>query len=689
MNWDEILNTSSDICTGLGYNNDIQHLEDDRVIAAHDEFISRAADRGKQQQQSSEVPSAKAVTFSPSAVRSNNHTMPNRNQYGLYAARSEDDDAPPPISSAYGLHANNSSGAHHPRGVPSDVTSPIHNLSVNPSRDRTDTLESELTASDGSSIGEDTASGFSKKMLIKLMKEQVNIVRDLTNAQIANKRELEEMRAEKERLELERSAAVAGGNTDNANTNTNAIGNSNTIATSQMGRSNSTTQQQLKQAYQKTHGKQSSATKLNLPQTVQRDTSDSRSVSSKSIMDRFRRNGGPRPPTVYPRQHPDAKYYAHRNRAFSGDTYGEQSTLNNGGVSMASTILPTQITVGQDARPNDGYVNNQQQQQQLQQPAPYNRDKIEITPISERNVVPPPKKTCFTSFWWFFSHLVTLFIPNVFLCCIGRHAKYAKGMNQDQKKEVRKAKNEAKQAWREKVGIFVVMVLCSAVFIGVSGVIPMLLCRETTVFTMDEIEARDRTEDWTVIFGRIYDIKEYIPLHPGGDSILDVVGGDASKVFPRRPIGRLPDSCMNPDAELSTEVVCSEFDEVDKLVDLHCHTNIVGFGGTSRAFGKYEKGILAHRPQNLKNDVNTEWIMIYNRIYNVTSYIEGITDETTGKLDPESENAYLNEDLTTLIVNKRGEDATAVYEALYKNDVALSCLDDLFYIGILDEPQDL
>jgi cytochrome b involved in lipid metabolism len=207
---------------------------------------------------------------------------------------------------------------------------------------------------------------------------------------------------------------------------------------------------------------------------------------------------------------------------------------------------------------------------------------------------------------------------------------------------------------------------------------------------MDEIQARDRTEDWTVIFGTIYDIAEYIPLHPGGkSSILDAVAQDASKVFPRRPVGRLPEMCMNPNAELTTDVACNEFDEVDKLVNLHCHTNIVGFSGISRAFGKYERGILAHRPSNLKNDANTEWIMIYNRIYNVTSYIDGITNPTTRKIDKDSENAYLNEDLTSLIVNKRGEDATDVYEALYNDDTALSCLDDLFYIGVMDEPPDM
>ncbi|EED91765.1 predicted protein [Thalassiosira pseudonana CCMP1335] len=232
------------------------------------------------------------------------------------------------------------------------------------------------------------------------------------------------------------------------------------------------------------------------------------------------------------------------------------------------------------------------------------------------------------------------------------------------------------------------MLFCSACFIGISGVVPMFLCRETTVFTVDEIQARDRTEDWTVIFGTIYDIKSYISLHPGGDQITSIIGKDASKYFPRRPVGLLPDSCMNPEVELTTEAVCEEFDEVDLLMNMHCHS-AVGFSGIKRSFGEYERGILAHRASNLKNDPHTDYVMIYNRIYNVTRYIDGITNERTREIEADSENAYLNEDLTSLIINKRGQDATAVYEALYRDDVALSCLDDLFYIGVLDEPEDI
>lgn len=101
--------------------------------------------------------------------------------------------------------------------------------------------------------------------------------------------------------------------------------------------------------------------------------------------------------------------------------------------------------------------------------------------------------------------------------------------------------------------------------------------------------------------------------------------------------------------------------------------------------GGYERGVLAHRRSSLKNDINTQWIQIYDRLYNVSNYINAFTDSETGEIDEDSDYAFLHDDLNKMIVNTLGEDATSVYEALYDDDVALSCLDDLFYMGILDE----
>jgi len=65
----------------------------------------------------------------------------------------------------------------------------------------------------------------------------------------------------------------------------------------------------------------------------------------------------------------------------------------------------------------------------------YSRDRIEITHIPERNVV---------------------------------------------REEATNLKKGARQAWREKVALFVIMMFFCAAFIGISGVIPMFLCRDTT-----------------------------------------------------------------------------------------------------------------------------------------------------------------------------------------------------------------
>lgn len=92
------------------------------------------------------------------------------------------------------------------------------------------------------------------------------------------------------------------------------------------------------------------------------------------------------------------------------------------------------------------------------------RDKVEISFTPERNVIPADELSsngCLCKMWWFFCRLCTLFIPDVLLCCIGLN------------------KTEAKHAWREKVAMFVIMILSSGLFIGVSGVAPLMFCMDT------------------------------------------------------------------------------------------------------------------------------------------------------------------------------------------------------------------
>eukprot|EP00970_Alexandrium_tamarense_P017272 scaffold8975_cov173-Alexandrium_tamarense.AAC.1 len=126
--------------------------------------------------------------------------------------------------------------------------------------------------------------------------------------------------------------------------------------------------------------------------------------------------------------------------------------------------------------------------------------------------------------WASFAWMITFPIPNK---CIMRPTK------------------DAKQAWREKVALFVIMVSCSVFFVGVFGFVPLLLCKEDEIFSMQDIWLQSG-ENWVVVHGRIYDVKDLIYRHPGGvDGIVDFLGKDASKVFPRSPPIALPRKCLD------------------------------------------------------------------------------------------------------------------------------------------------
>ena len=121
------------------------------------------------------------------------------------------------------------------------------------------------------------------------------------------------------------------------------------------------------------------------------------------------------------------------------------------------------------------------------------------------------RASCASRCWASFAFACTFFVPN-FL--------------------IRRPNQGAKQAWREKITICAIAVFFSAVFVGLFGFVPLFFCTETSTYTFQDIWAKDR-EAWTVIHGTIYDMKEYVSIHPGGsDGIVDWLGKDSSKMFP-------------------------------------------------------------------------------------------------------------------------------------------------------------
>ena len=297
--------------------------------------------------------------------------------------------------------------------------------------------------------------------------------------------------------------------------------------------------------------------------------------------------------------------------------------------------------------------------------------------IKKKYAAPLPEPTgvdrgtsCGSRCWASFAFACTFFVPNFLICKSGQAAK---------------------QAWREKVALCIVVFWVSALLVGLFGFVPLFFCTETDTYTFQDIWAKDR-EAWTVIHGTIYDMKDYMNIHPGGsDSIVDWLGKDISKLFPRMPAASLPDKCINTDKDLEnfSQYQCVDMTDLDKLLGLPCHKDVSKARlGVDKWFGDYNVGQLAFSGSTLQNDSNDwDWIVIQDQVYNVTNYVDGLRDENSGKVvkDPsESDNAYLSPSLHSLIVNKLNQDASEIYEKLYENDDYLDCLNNLFYVGVVD-----
>ena len=231
--------------------------------------------------------------------------------------------------------------------------------------------------------------------------------------------------------------------------------------------------------------------------------------------------------------------------------------------------------------------------------------------IKKKYAAPLPEPTgvdrgtsCGSRCWASFAFACTFFVPNFLICKSGQAAK---------------------QAWREKVALCIVVFWVSALLVGLFGFVPLFFCTETDTYTFQDIWAKDR-EAWTVIHGTIYDMKDYMNIHPGGSTaIVDWLGKDVGKMFPRMPAADLPDKCLNTDKDLEnfSQYQCVDMTDLDKLLGLPCHKDVSKARlGVDKWFGDYKVGQLAFSGSTLQNDSNDwDWIVIQDRVYNVSSRI--------------------------------------------------------------------
>lgn len=279
----------------------------------------------------------------------------------------------------------------------------------------------------------------------------------------------------------------------------------------------------------------------------------------------------------------------------------------------------------------------------------------------------PLKQRDFTTrrLWRSFAQISTFF---VFDCCIG-------------------GSKEAKQAWREKIAICVIVLLTSALVVGTFGFLPLFICPDEPIYTYQDVWERNNAA-WSAIHGAWYDMDAFISHHPGGErSILPFLGRDASRVFPRLPKELLPHSCLNaervPSNATVSQPICQDLTKADLLSGIPCHDTVIGRNFTS-AMRPYFKGQLAFSGSDLLDSAGAIF-WVYGRVYNVTHYIESLKNPLNYRIEADSPNAFLESSLNDFVINAVGQDATDIYANLYPGNETLACLDALFFVGIQDQ----
>lgn len=171
------------------------------------------------------------------------------------------------------------------------------------------------------------------------------------------------------------------------------------------------------------------------------------------------------------------------------------------------------------------------------------------------------------------------------------------------------------------------MFLSSAIVVGGIGFLPIYFCRNSGLYTKEDIW-QQKGKAWVVIFGKVYDMKNFIDRHVGGrEGVLQFLGNDATKLFPRIPAVQLPSLCLNLNKGQfftdNSEPVCAEFTNLDIVTNLPCHDSIVGLREVRNRMKDYKTGDLVI-PRWQLGDNGMQWIRVGKSIYNVTQYVNGL-----------------------------------------------------------------
>lgn len=284
--------------------------------------------------------------------------------------------------------------------------------------------------------------------------------------------------------------------------------------------------------------------------------------------------------------------------------------------------------------------------------------------------------------WIIMSNLFTWFIPD---CVLDRFV--------DKNPDV-------KQAWREKTTICIFVLISSVLLVFFIAILPKILCSpDDSLYSMKRMSTIDDKE-LVILSGKIIDVTEYKHVHPGPQHAIDgYLGQDVTWLFSRPdPLTIRPNiHDFFIDAEKVQVFKERMTESIDECITFHswdCFRH--EYLSINDIDKKYIIGDYVHTMETLRTERNVNWVILYDKVYNISDYIQFGQGIYPSKWDHETEFKpemyYLDSRLNDTLLHRIGEDATELFEDLVHpldQDALMDYLDYFYYIGKLDTRRDI
>lgn len=245
-------------------------------------------------------------------------------------------------------------------------------------------------------------------------------------------------------------------------------------------------------------------------------------------------------------------------------------------------------------------------------------------------------------------------------------------------------RKDIRTAWREKVAIFIIITsLCLAIMFFIV-LLPQILCPKEDIMSIYEIEALNKLDKaYVTIYGRYYDITDVVNSHINKIGVNEfqmqsTLGKDNSQMFfPAIDWNSNCPGIKNPGSSWDN-ILARDPERFWPHYELNSKTNTPK--NYISILRKYAKGRIGWQKDYLLklNDPARRIVVMYNNVYDIAPYFQGTTQP-----------GFFDDNMYAIFTNMIGKDATPYMAKLMKLDPVyyrnvLNCMNNLFYIGIID-----